>query len=61
MLETDNFRQSAILGTSLINQYRDGHIKTSDIYDISKLSTFLAITKLTGGSHGISGKTNGFI
>jgi hypothetical protein len=59
----DAFQTSSILNDSipnynylkaisLLESFRNGKLSTSDVFDIEKLSTFMAITDLFGAEHG---------
>lgn len=41
------------LGVKLLDGFRNGNYKTSDVFDIEKLSRFIAISDLTGADHGM--------
>jgi hypothetical protein len=53
-LETPALRSNFVLANNLMNQYKFGEKKASEIFDVNKLAAYYAFMDLTRGFHGLA-------
>lgn len=51
-LKDSSVRQQYLIAVSLLEKFRSGELNASQVFDIGKLATFLAVTDVMSGDHG---------